>query len=584
MKAIAYFIMLFFLVNQINAQKEGDEWVIGYYSQGNPEYSIMNLDFSGNEMKIEWHFDENMLISETCSNICDQAGQPILWTNGMQIFGKHGVTVDDKIAFDAASGYWSLFDLGQDGILGFPELDGTIILPVPEKLNEFSVLYHSAIPDAEHGFIINKILECRVKMNQDSTFTVLYKDSLIGPVLNWYTGPILSCKHANGRDWWIVLFQGDSPNYFVYILEPSGIRLYNQGSTNLSIDDGEGQAAFSGLGNFVVRMDASSEDGSQITLFSFNRCSGQLELLETLHETFGFFTGAAFSPSERYLYADDNTHLWQWDLWSNDIPNSQKLVDTFDGFVQPGWFPMIFGPMKLAPDGRIYVIPATGSSEFMHVINRPDLAFNECDFKQHSINLKVPNGRSAPNLPNFKLGPLDGSECDTLDINNLAKAKFRYTVESDNQTVWFTDLSYFNPATWHWQFDDGNTIDLQNPIHFFEPGLYDVCLTVSNQYGNDSFCQSIEIKPNSINEGLYDDHAISISPNPFSKFIEIRNKDGAFQEVEVKLFDINGKLILYQPKIIIPSQIYFPDFPVGLYILSVINSNGTQFNFKIIKE
>src|SRR5690606_15064219 len=118
-----------------------------------------------------------------------------------------------------------------------------------------------------------------------------------------------------------------------------------------------------------------------------------------------------------------------------------------------------------------------------------------CRFLQHNINLTKWNSRSAPNVPNFRLGPVDGSPCDTLGIDNHPVARWRY--EELNPGYWqeilFTDMSYFDPDTWHWDFDDGTSSSERSPVHTFEPGLYHVCLTVSNNSSTDSLCRWVDI-------------------------------------------------------------------------------------------
>ena len=59
----------------------------------------------------------------------------------------------------------------------------------------------------------------------------------------------------------------------------------------------------------------------------------------------------------------------------------------------------------------------------------------------------------------------------------------------------FTDTSTGNVANWNWEFGDGATSILQNPVHEYKnPGFYNVKLTVSGQNGADS-----ENKTNLIN-------------------------------------------------------------------------------------
>lgn len=580
-------IMLLFLNVHAVAQHEGDTWVIGYSYTDNKDYSVMHLDFTNDEMTIHWHFDEKMFFSETASNICDSNGEAILWTNGMQIFGKNAVLVADSIAYtNDEIGYWNWYYVDEIGPTGFPIHDGAIILPVPDSQDEYSVLYHFFRSITEIGLGANQYLEARVKINSDSSYALMFKDSLIG-MHEYYSSTITSTLHANGRDWWILAMEANGNKYFSYLLTPKGIHLHHIGETVIYLEEGTGQARFSPQGNYFARMDILDfDDGQNITLFSFDRCNGELILMDQFNTNFGFFTGVAFSPSERYLYADDNNHLWQWDLWASDISASQTLVDTFDGFVQPGWFEMHFGPMMNAPDGRIYLVPPEGSSNFIHVIDRPDEPAADCRFLQHHIDLKVPNGRSAPNLPNFRLGPLDGSPCDTLGLNNIPVARWRF---EEDQSGWrydvrFTDLSFFDPQQWHWDFGDGETSDEISPIHTFENGLYNVCLTVSNANGQDSTCHWVEILPVSTEEenaSLSDD--LSISPNPFTDRIEIRSKRGDIRTTSMTIHDIHGHEMMSHPAAPVPVVLHVPSWAPGMYLVTIREENGKVYQFKVMK-
>ncbi len=588
----SYFIILCLMISHVfslEGQTEGDKYVIGYYGLGQPDYSVMYLDFSGPEVQIEWHFDDDILLSETTSNVCDLNGNVLLLTNGMQIFGSGGVHITDTIAyFEDMSGYWDYYYSANYGPFGFPEHDGAVILPVPDHQNEYLVLYHACESHPTNFYQITRYLSSRIRYNPDNEIAeLIYKDSLIGPHHQWYTGTLNVTRHANGKDWWIIAFEEDSPRYYSFLLDASGISLHHSGEVDAIVKEGLGDAAFSSNGNFLARLDAiSTPEGQYITVYSFDRCGGDLIRIATLHQDAGIFAGVSFSPNERYLYGDDNSHLWQWDLWSADIEASQILVDTFDGFVQPGWFGMYFGPMFEAPDGRIYIVPPAGSSEFIHVIDRPNLPGIECRFRQHYINLTKPNGRSSPNLPNYRLGPLDGSSCDTLGIDNIPVARWRF---EEDQPGWrydirFTDLSFYDPQQWYWDFGDGGTSEEIHPVHSFENGLYNVCLTVSNENGTDSSCQWVEILPTSLENQL--DNPVSdltIDPNPFADRVEIKSKMGTIRTASLEIFDTNGSLVINQPKAPVPVTLYMPQLPPGMYLFRIRDNDGTLYNFKVMK-
>jgi len=592
MRFVRYITIFFaFLLSlSIEAQQEGDTWVIGYYSLGSPEYSIMHLRFGLDPIEIEWHFDETMQTNETTSTICDQNGKALIWTNGMQVFGKHGTYIADTISYGGAkSFYWDYYNTDTYGPLGFFMHSSTLILPVPEFENDYLVLYHTAAIAHELYFQVNQNLQARVRMHPDSTFELMYKDSMMNEYHEWYNGDIIATRHANGRDWWVVTFEENSTRYYSYLLDPKGIALHHEGEVDSIIKTGLGQSVFSPLGNYMARIDAiSANEGQFITLLSFDRCRGELTRLSTFHTEAATFPGVAFSSNERFLYADNRLHLWQWDLWSEDIPASQTLIDTFDGFVQPGWFEMRFGPMMQTPDNRIYVVPPAGSSEFMHTIERPDLPGKECRFIQHNVNLTKPNGRSAPNIPNFRLGPLDGSLCDTLGLDNHPVARWRY--EENYPGYWydilFTDMSFYDPQVWHWDFDDGTTSDERSPLHTFNPGLYHVCLTVSNDYASDSSCKWVNILPTFLDpQADKTERDLSIDPNPFSETLVIKSKSGEFRAVHMQLYDIHGRLVFDQPKAPVPVSIYLPDrITPGMYFCRIVEENGEESGFKLVRN
>ena len=69
--------------------------------------------------------------------------------------------------------------------------------------------------------------------------------------------------------------------------------------------------------------------------------------------------------------------------------------------------------MALAPDGKIYI--TTGNStQQMHIIDQPDSLGISCNVLQHSLQLPTLYFNTLPNHPNYHLGPLFGSICDSI--------------------------------------------------------------------------------------------------------------------------------------------------------------------------
>jgi PKD repeat protein len=65
---------------------------------------------------------------------------------------------------------------------------------------------------------------------------------------------------------------------------------------------------------------------------------------------------------------------------------------------------------------------------------------------------------------------------------------------SGDPIVEFIDESLNSPSMWYWEFGDGFTSTLQNPIHeYISNGTYDVCLTATNIVGSDTHCEVVVV-------------------------------------------------------------------------------------------
>lgn len=572
-------------------QKEGDTWMIGYSQAPSLTYSIMHLDFASGDMIVRYDPKEFSYLSETCSNICNMQGEPLLWTNGMQVRGLGNVAVIDTIAYNFPYDFY--WDISYIHAINFPGgfvyLGGALMLPDPKADSTYKIIYHSAIRDQVYLFRFNSWLQASITLNEDSVFTVNYTDSIFAHSNQGYSQSINAVRHGNGHDWWLFSIGLESSIYEAYLLNDDGdIQLHHSGDIGSLVGAGFGQTVISPGGNYMAKNEIENTSQSlKLTLFSIDRCSGVLQLMEEFDLGDSLSRGGvAFSPSDRYLYASGPfTKVWQFDLWAEDIGASKTLIGEDDGFIEPGWLNLGFGPMMQTPDGRIYVLPTAGSSRYMHVIDRPDLPADSCKFIQHHIDLRSPNGKSAPNIPNYRLGPIDGSPCDTLGIDNLATSRWRWEVNDsiDPLTIRFTDLSFYKPDSWTWDFDEGNDADIPSPIHTFpDYGLYHVCQTVENQYQRDSTCHWVELLPTvSVDDPRY--VPFSIEPNPFKDELRIIYHADGYTTGEVILTDLQGRQLLHTGIIPLPVTLQIDALPQGMYICTVREADGKMTSMKVVK-
>lgn len=83
--------------------------------------------------------------------------------------------------------------------------------------------------------------------------------------------------------------------------------------------------------------------------------------------------------------------------------------------------------------------------------------------------------------------------CESLAVSCLAPES-NFSTSADNLNVSFADASTNNPTEWLWAFGDGATSTEQNPSHNYEePGIYEVCLTVTSICGSSSNCLEVVV-------------------------------------------------------------------------------------------
>ncbi|MEO6038864.1 MAG: PKD domain-containing protein, partial [Saprospiraceae bacterium] len=244
--------------------------------------------------------------------------------------------------------------------------------------------------------------------------------------------------------------------------------------------------------------------------------------------------------------------------------------------------------MTTGPDQRIYM-SANNGIRYLHVIHHPDEPGLACDFRQHDFQMPAVFPFFLPNMPYYRLYNETGSACDTLGVQPPLVAQWRSEADSLNgpRTVAFTDISYFQPTSWHWTFDDGDSSSLPGPLHAYaSPGQYEVCMTVCNDAGLcDTLCRSITVQTLSAvaQPEITEVHA-SVWPNPANAEIFLAHPAG--QEGEFRLFDLDGRLLLRQS---LPGHngiagMSVKQLPKGLYFWQLCRAGKAVKSGKLIVQ
>ncbi len=134
-----------------------------------------------------------------------------------------------------------------------------------------------------------------------------------------------------------------------------------------------------------------------------------------------------------------------------------------------------------------------------------------------------------------------------------------FATNPDNFTIVFENQSLGDVDSYLWDFGDGNTSTEANPTHTYEvPGTYTACLTVSNDCGSNSNCETLSVS-----------NALTVSLN-ISEVTCFGQADGAIEII------INGGLAPYT--IVSDPDVGSSETLIGLsagdYNIEVQDSNG----------
>mgnify|MGYP001249994664 CR=1 FL=1 len=237
---------------------------------------------------------------------------------------------------------------------------GVLILPVSEMDSIYYYLIHldKELPDGIHSFY-SKNFYCTVINHKGyPNGKVIKKNKVIQQDI-YELGKITSTRHANGRDWWILLRKYNTNRYYRFLVTPKGILNYGIQSIGIPIPSpGVGQAVFSPDGTKFANVHIGGGIGSDfhIAVYNFDRCTGELSRpVQWTYADSAWAGGVAISPNSRFLYVPSFKYLYQYDLWADDIPASKDTIAVWDGFFQPPGYSTTFYLAQLAPDGKIYI-------------------------------------------------------------------------------------------------------------------------------------------------------------------------------------------------------------------------------------
>ena len=410
------FILFYFLIftsTITNAQKYDNTWLFGSAGTGSTftdSFAITILDFQHPSLGLDT-LERNIVLYFTNTSISDPfTGNLQFYTNGKKVYNKnHSIMANgDSINFGTSN--WT-------GGNGYNAIYGAVALPFPNHPNQYYLLHQriKSVPvfvNLPMDFMLTKI---DMAANNGNGKVLSKNQSILHDSL---ANVLTATKHANGRDYWILQQNTRGHKFYLYLLDPTGINLKSTQiiGTSLMNSQGQGSGFFSPDGSKYAFFDAYNG----IYIFDFDRCTGLLSNRVVIPYDYtasaaSGFCNIMFSPNSQILYFSQYYHFSQYDLNATDIAASKDTVAVYDGFMQNNNARTTFLNMQIAPNGKIYMNTG-GATKYLHVIENPDVLGVGCNVVQRGVLLRGYNNRSMPNFPNYRLGALSGSPCDTLNV------------------------------------------------------------------------------------------------------------------------------------------------------------------------
>jgi hypothetical protein len=419
---IAILFCLFY--GQVQAQRHDANWVLGGQGNGNNNL-IIEFDSMGPVSFTAPPIRASMVIEN--ASISDAHGNLLFHTNGVRLFDRNMDTIPNgELAPQTVPpGY----------PFGLNQRQGCMFLPWPGDTNLYALLhttYEYYYPPGHPAYTglplpLNLYLTVLDKNLNNGLGGILYKNvSVLNDTMTRSGGGLSVTRHANGRDWWIVMKKHYRNKYHKLLLSPSGV--INQGFQLLGPDYvkryGE-PYIFSPDGQVLAGPVGENTAVHPLAIMDFDRCTGNLSNFQLIYTPSTLNYGCEdidFSSNSRYLYANERVKVFQFDVQNRTTPGAvqNSIVQVADtawttevcdsGFTGG----KLFYPVgALSPDKRLYFFTNAGCNELTY-LEYPDSGGLASAMNYVGISFNAYNAGSAPYFPNYRLGPITGSVCDSL--------------------------------------------------------------------------------------------------------------------------------------------------------------------------
>ena len=339
------------------------------------------------------------------ASICDANGKLLFYTNGCAIIQADHKPVLGAERINIAQAANSSCNLGYGTVP--PRF---LFLPDYQEKEGFT-LFHTVYNYSPT--LQTQLRYSRVVPNAQIKWVASFTDSLIMPNVEVDLKQA-ACRHANGRDWWIVNPLRFEPKAITLLYAKGEIKQqWIQTIDTLPVHFNHGGADFTADGKKYIFYELSTG----IRIYDFDRCTGKISNPIHIKDNVSFDSTLigemVVSPNSRFLYLNRGYNVLQYDLEARDIAASRTEIVSFvtDSITRDSGLAVGYYAGRVGPDGKIYICGPNGT-RYIYIIEKPNEKGRACNL--HPYMLPAYGSADMPYFPNYRLGALKGSPCDTL--------------------------------------------------------------------------------------------------------------------------------------------------------------------------
>jgi hypothetical protein len=417
--------------------------------------SYGQFDGSSNKPQVGQLYNSNSpafpyIYSVGHSNICDSASGKLLFTcNGMIIYDTTGNIMQNGDSLQPLKVYthnaYPNAVITQGSLILPKGMNGQYYVFVPTVSDTTYNTYWtgaSGLPKAPFDMLYVNVVDMQANGGLGS---VIVKNKKLLHDIEMMKVGMQACRHANGRDWWLVKQGGYYKNELIkYLVTKDSIYgPYTQNFAEPALEyfDLNGQIAFSPDGK---KFASAISKNRQFFLADFDRCSGEFSNPQVKYVPLDSTTipnplpqyiidsgmnGVCFSPNGNYLYISRRFNIYQYEYGESDSSLAWVRVQhgpdtTYNKF-------QAYGHLYRGPDNRIYIGNEGGTAKQFSVLDYPNSKGLACGFCRKCFRIDTAGGglNAPPNMPDYTLGADMSKVCWPLSSQ-------QYEVGSEQVVVW----------------------------------------------------------------------------------------------------------------------------------------------------